>query len=70
VISPIQTGEFVTHSAEETFELAYRAGESIIGATIFLLDGDLGVGKTIFAKGIGAGLEIDPSEISSPASPW
>jgi tRNA threonylcarbamoyladenosine biosynthesis protein TsaE len=67
VTSPIQTGEFVTHSAEETFELAYRAGESISEATIFLLEGDLGVGKTIFTKGIGAGLEIDPSEISSPS---
>jgi tRNA threonylcarbamoyladenosine biosynthesis protein TsaE len=67
VISPIKTGEFVTHSAEETFELAYRAGESISGATIFLLEGDLGVGKTIFTKGIGAGLEIDPAEINSPS---
>lgn len=64
--SLIPTGEFVTHSAEETFELAYRLGESITESTVFLLSGDLGAGKTVFAKGIGAGLDIDPAEVSSP----
>ena len=63
---PIPTGEFITHSAEETFELAYRIGEAITQPTIFLLQGDLGAGKTVFAKGIGAGLEIDPAEVNSP----
>ena len=60
------TGEFITHSAEETFELAYRIGEAITQPTVFLLQGDLGAGKTVFAKGIGAGLEIDPAEVNSP----
>lgn len=65
-IPPIPTGEFITHSAEETFELAYRIGEAITQPTVFLLQGDLGAGKTVFAKGIGAGLEIDPAEVNSP----
>jgi len=56
----------VTHSAEETFELAYGIGETLAGGEVFLLEGDLGSGKTVFAKGIGAGLEIDPSEVNSP----
>ena len=62
----IPTGQFITHSAEETFELAYQIGESITESTVFLLQGDLGAGKTVFAKGLAAGLDIDPAEVNSP----
>jgi tRNA threonylcarbamoyladenosine biosynthesis protein TsaE len=62
----IPTGQFITHSAEETFELAYSIGEAIREPAVFLLQGDLGAGKTVFAKGIAAGLEIDPAEVNSP----
>jgi tRNA threonylcarbamoyladenosine biosynthesis protein TsaE len=65
-MSSIPTGQFVTRSAEETFDLAYRIGEAISEPAVFLLQGDLGVGKTVFAKGIGAGLDIDPAEVNSP----
>ncbi len=65
-MSHFPTGQFITRSAEETFELAYGIGEAIKEATVFLLQGDLGMGKTVFAKGIGAGLDIDPTEINSP----
>jgi len=65
-MSSIPTGQFITRSAEETFELAYRIGEAINEPTVFLLQGDLGAGKTVFAKGIGAGLDIDPAEVNSP----
>lgn len=62
----IPIGQFITHSAEETFELAYQIGESITESTVFLLEGDLGAGKTVFAKGIAAGLDIDPADVNSP----
>src|SRR5215210_5203231 len=62
----IPTGQFITHSAEETFELAYRIGEAITQSAVFLLEGDLGAGKTVFAKGIAAGLDIDPAQVNSP----
>jgi len=65
-MSSIPTGQFVTRSAEETFDLAYRVGEAINEPAVFLLQGDLGVGKTVFAKGIGAGLDMDPAEVNSP----
>jgi tRNA threonylcarbamoyladenosine biosynthesis protein TsaE len=65
-MSSIPTGQFVTRSAEETFDLAYRIGEAISEPAVFLLQGDLGVGKTVFAKGVGAGLDIDPAEVNSP----
>ncbi len=58
--------QFVTHSAQETFELAYQISERLSAATIFLLEGDLGAGKTVFAKGIAAGLDIDPADVNSP----
>lgn len=65
-MTEIPTGQFITHSAEETFELAYGIGEALNHSTIFLLQGDLGAGKTVFAKGIAAGLDIDPAEVNSP----
>jgi tRNA threonylcarbamoyladenosine biosynthesis protein TsaE len=65
-MSSIPTGQFITRSPEETFELAYRIGEAINEPAVFLLQGDLGVGKTVFAKGVGAGLDIDPAEVNSP----
>ena len=65
-MSSIPTGQFVTRSAEETFDLAYNIGEAVNEPAVFLLQGDLGVGKTVFAKGVGAGLDIDPAEVNSP----
>lgn len=62
----IETGQYRTGSAEETFELGYAIGESLTETTIFLLEGDLGAGKTVFAKGLAAGIGIDPAEVSSP----
>jgi tRNA threonylcarbamoyladenosine biosynthesis protein TsaE len=60
--------ETVTHSAEETFALAYSLGESLAGPTLLLLEGNLGAGKTVFAKGLICGLgHPDPDEIPSPS---
>ena len=59
--------EFVTRSAEETFEAGRRIGERISGREVLLLRGDLGAGKTVFAKGVAAGLGIDPVEVTSPS---
>lgn len=55
-----------TESAEETFELAYSFAESLTAPTLILLEGDLGAGKTVFAKGVAAGLDIDPALVTSP----
>lgn len=59
--------EIITRSAEETFDVAERIGARLDAPTVFLLSGDLGAGKTVFAKGIAAGLGIDPSEVTSPS---
>ena len=54
-----------TRSEKETFELGKKIGEKAKAGQIYRLDGDLGVGKTIFTKGVAAGLGIS-EPVSSP----
>jgi tRNA threonylcarbamoyladenosine biosynthesis protein TsaE len=61
------SGKFITHSPEETFALAKRIGDQLNGGEVFLLRGELGAGKTVFAKGLAAGLGIDPADVTSPS---
>jgi len=48
--------EVTTQSEEETLELARKLARLFKGREVLLLSGELGAGKTIFAKGIAAGL--------------
>lgn len=54
-----------TNSPEETFSLGKRIGEAACAGEIYTLDGDLGVGKTVFTQGVAAGLGIK-EPVSSP----
>jgi tRNA threonylcarbamoyladenosine biosynthesis protein TsaE len=63
----IPTGEWTSRSPEETFEAGRRVGERLAGGEILLLGGPLGAGKTVFVKGLAAGLGLDPAEVSSPS---
>ena len=54
-----------TWSPEETFQLGKRLGEQARPGQIYTLNGDLGVGKTIFTQGMAAGLGIS-EPVSSP----
>ncbi|HMA52895.1 MAG TPA: tRNA (adenosine(37)-N6)-threonylcarbamoyltransferase complex ATPase subunit type 1 TsaE [Acidobacteriota bacterium] len=57
-----------TRSEEETFELARKMAAGFKGAKTILLVGELGAGKTVFAKGIAAGAGVaDPGRVSSPS---
>ncbi|MCD8125182.1 MAG: tRNA (adenosine(37)-N6)-threonylcarbamoyltransferase complex ATPase subunit type 1 TsaE [Lachnospiraceae bacterium] len=47
-----------TYSAEETFQLGKQCGEKARAGEIYCLDGDLGVGKTVFTQGFAAGLGV------------
>ena len=54
-----RSGEILTSTEQETLELARELGASLKGDEVILLYGGLGAGKTIFAKGIAAGLDIE-----------
>ena len=63
----VQTGTYTSHNPEETFDYGRRVGESVKGGEVLLLSGTLGAGKTVFTKGLAAGLGLDPAEVSSPS---
>lgn len=54
-----------TWSPEETFAVGEQLGREAKEGTIFTLNGDLGVGKTVFTQGVAKGLEID-EPVNSP----
>ena len=54
-----------TRSPEETFELGEKIGEAAKPGQVYTLNGDLGVGKTVFTQGVAAGLGIT-EPVSSP----
>ena len=63
----VPTGVWSSRTPEETFEAGRRVGERLAGGEILLLSGTLGAGKTVFTKGLAAGLGLDPAEVSSPS---
>ena len=54
-----------TNSAKETFDAGYRLAQSVQPGQIYCLNGDLGVGKTVFTQGFAKGLGIE-EPINSP----
>jgi tRNA threonylcarbamoyladenosine biosynthesis protein TsaE len=60
-------GEWTSRGERETFALGERVGASLAGGEILLLDGPLGAGKTVFAKGLASGLGVDVDEVTSPS---
>ena len=60
------SAEIYTLAEEETFAYGEALGRSLKGGELILLQGELGAGKTVFARGIAAGLEIDPANVGSP----
>ena len=54
-----------TWSPEETFQLGEKLGREAKPGQIYTLNGDLGVGKTVFTQGIAKGLGIT-EPVNSP----
>ena len=61
------TGAWTSHQLADTFQLGQWLGEHLTGGEIILLDGPLGAGKSIFAKGLGAALGLDFNDVTSPS---
>ena len=56
---------FETWKPEETYELGKKMGEDAVPGQVICLNGDLGVGKTVFTQGFAAGLGIE-GPVNSP----
>lgn len=56
---------YESYSWEDTFELGKNLGMSAKAGQFYCLDGDLGVGKTVFTQGFAQGLGIK-EPVSSP----
>ncbi len=54
-------------SEEETYELGMKLAAQLRGGELVALEGDLGLGKTIFARGIAASLGVVPEDVTSPS---
>lgn len=52
-------------SEQETYQVGVQLGKSAKAGEVYCLNGDLGVGKTVFTKGFAEGLGIS-EPISSP----
>ncbi|HCJ93977.1 MAG TPA: tRNA (adenosine(37)-N6)-threonylcarbamoyltransferase complex ATPase subunit type 1 TsaE [Sphaerochaeta sp.] len=58
------TYTFHTDSEQETKELGVRLGRSVPSGTVVSLQGPLGAGKTVIAKGIAEALQINEAIVS------
>lgn len=56
---------YESFSEEMTFDIGKKLGKSAKAGDIVCLEGDLGVGKTVFTKGFAEGLGIDEN-VDSP----
>jgi tRNA threonylcarbamoyladenosine biosynthesis protein TsaE len=59
--------DFLSSSEEDTFSIARALGGILKPGDVVALTGDLGAGKTLFCKGVGAALGISPGRIVSPS---
>lgn len=57
--------DFVSKSEHETFELGKKLALSLKCGDVIALCGNLGAGKTVFAKGVAKGLGVE-EEVTSP----
>ncbi len=57
--------EYDSYGADDTYKLGKKMGEAALPGQIICLNGDLGVGKTVFTKGFADGMGIK-EPISSP----
>jgi tRNA threonylcarbamoyladenosine biosynthesis protein TsaE len=54
-------------STEDTFRLAQRLAAVAQAGDLICLWGELGAGKTVFAKGFGSGLAVTGTTVASPS---
>ena len=56
---------YISKSPEDTLKFGEEYAKTLSGGDVVLLGGEMGAGKTVFAKGVARGLGID-DEVLSP----
>lgn len=59
--------QMLSASEEETGQMAAQLAAVLQNRDLVILSGPLGAGKTVFIKGLAAGLDINPEYIGSPS---
>ena len=57
----------ITRSAAGTGRAGEEMAATLEAGDVVLLTGNLGLGKTVFARGVAAGLGVPPDEVHSPS---
>ena len=65
-LEPVPTVAVRSGGEEGTEALGRALGKTLPAGTVVALSGGLGAGKTVFTRGIAAGLGVDPTEVASP----
>jgi len=60
------TKTYITHSEAETGRVGFELAPLLPAASVLLLFGDLGAGKTAFVRGLAEALGVDRDQVSSP----
>lgn len=55
---------YVSNSPEETLKIACDYAKTLVKNDVVILDGEMGAGKTVFAKGVAKGLGIKDNVVS------
>lgn len=55
---------YVSNSPEETLKIACDYAKTLVKNDVVILDGEMGAGKTVFAKGVAKGLGIEDNVVS------
>lgn len=61
-----QTHRYASLSPDDTLAIARELGTVLAPGDVVALTGDLGAGKTLFAKGVAESLGISPAKVVSP----
>jgi len=56
----------ISDSEQETMAIAGRFAKNLKAGDIVFLEGELGAGKTVFAKGIARAMEVSARKVNSP----
>jgi len=62
----LNTGSRISRSEKDTLDIAAGFAKTLRPGDVVALFGDLGMGKTVFVRGLAGGLDFDADQVCSP----